>query len=200
MLLVLTFVCLCAADRPSPASELATHEQILFNGHDLSGWRVEGDAAWEVKDGVLIGRQGTDNRPGDLLSIAEFGDFELTVVCRMVWPGNSGVWYRYQSAEKAYQADILEYKDPVAFTGSLYCTGKMFLARNTKPELVRRDDWNTLVIRVVGDRHSIVLNGTRVADVCDSLCDRGRIGFQVHAGREFANMRILVKEVKLRPL
>ena len=198
-LFAVAFGWMCIADWQSRAAEPAA-EEILFNGRDLSGWQAEGGAAWEVQDGVLVGRQGPDNQPGELLSTAEFGDFELTVVFRMEWPGNSGVWYRYQSADQAYQADILEYQDPVAYTGSLYCTGKMFLARNTDPKLVHRDDWNTLTIRAVGDRHTIALNGTTVADVRDSLCGRGRIGFQVHAGREFGNMRILVKEVKLRPL
>lgn len=182
------------------AAEPSPPGQILFNGRDLSGWRSEGGARWEVNDGVLIGRQGSQNQGGDLLSTAEYGDFELKVIFRMDWPGNSGVWYRYQSSERAYQADILEYRDPLALTGSLYCTGKMFIARNTNPELVRRNDWNTLMVRAVGDRHTIVLNGTTVADVRDALCDQGRIGFQVHAGSEFVHMRVLVKEVALRPL
>lgn len=181
-------------------AEPAAKEIALFNGRDLAGWQAEGGARWEVQDGVLVGRQGPENQPGDLLTRDEFGDFELTVVYRMQKPGNSGVWYRYQSADKAYQADILEYVNPLAYSGSLYCTGKMFLARNTDPKLERADDWNTLVMRIEGDRHIITLNGTVVADVRDPLCSRGRIGFQVHAGREFAPMRLYVREVKLRPL
>ena len=148
------------ADCRLGAAEPTAAQQSLFNGRDLSGWQAEGGAVWEVHDGLLVGRQGPDNQPGDLLTTAEFADFELSVVCRMVWPGNSGVWYRYQSAERAYQADILEYQDPIAYTGSLYCTGKMFLACNTDPKLVRREEWNTIVIRAVGDRHTIELNGT----------------------------------------
>lgn len=182
------------------AQDQNTNIKSLFNGRDLSGWQPEGDANWEVKDGILIGRQGKDNAPGDLLSKREFANFELTVVYRMQWPGNSGVWYRYQSATKAYQADILEYKNPVAYSGSLYCTGKMFLVRNLDPKLEHRNDWNTLVIRVEGDHHVITLNGTKVVDVHDSTVDRGRIGFQVHPGKEFADMRIMVKQVRLQPL
>jgi hypothetical protein len=197
---LLIFWTVIAIGGPVVGAEPAADEQLLFNGQDLSGWQAEGNAVWEVKDGLLIGRQGVENQPGDLLSKEEFADFELTVVFRMEWPGNSGVWYRYQSADKAYQADILEYQDPVAFSGSLYCTGKMFLARNTDPKLVRHDDWNTLVIRAEGDRHLVEINGASVADVRDAMCERGRIGFQVHAGREFGDMRILVKEVRIRCL
>ena len=172
----------------------------LFNGQDLTGWHTEGNSHWEVQQGVLVGRQGPNNAPGDLLTDAEFDNFELTVVFKMHWPGNSGVWYRYQSANQAFQADILEYKEPFALTGSLYCTGKMFIARNTDAKLVRRDDWNTLVIRAVGDRQVITLNGTQVADVRDTTSDHGRIGFQIHAGREFEPMRIFIQSAKLRQL
>lgn len=172
----------------------------LFNGRDLTGWQTEGNAVWEVKNGLLVGKQDDKNRPGDLLTTEGFKNFELTVVYRMVWPGNSGVWYRYQSADKAFQADILEYKSPLAYSGSLYCTGKMFLARNTDPKLEKHDGWNTLIIRAEGDHQQITLNGKLVADVHDDTSDHGRIGFQVHPGKEFAKMQIVVKSARIKRL
>jgi type 1 glutamine amidotransferase len=170
----------------------------LFNGRDLAGWKQEGGASWEVRDGLLIGKQGADNAPGDLLTEASFDDFELQVTFRVQWPANSGVWFRYQSSEQAYQADILEYKEPFALTGTLYCTGKMFLAVNEDPDLVKRDDWNAVLIRAVGNRQIVFLNGQKVADVRDGTSDHGRIGFQVHAGGQFEKMRVSVKNVSVR--
>ena len=105
-----------AADPEAPV-------QKLFNGKDLTGWKAEGQAVWEVKDGLLIGRQGAGNTPGDLFTTGSYDDFELTVTYRVVWPANSGVWYRYQSGEKTFQADILEYQNPLALSGSLYRPG-----------------------------------------------------------------------------
>ena len=46
---------------------------------------------------------------------------------------------------------FLEHKDPIAYSGSLYCPGKEFLATNTNRELVDREGWNKLVIRAEGD-------------------------------------------------
>jgi len=172
----------------------------LFNGRDLTGWKRIGHANWRVKNGLLIGTQGPDNAPGDLLSEATFADFQLDVIFQVVWPANSGVWYRYQSADQAYQADILEYRNPYALTGSLYCTGKMFLATNTNPKLVDRDGWNRLVIRAVGNRQTIYLNGHQVADVRDDTSSHGRIGFQVHPGDAFTGMQIRIRRVALRAL
>ncbi|MGI9427637.1 MAG: 3-keto-disaccharide hydrolase [Bythopirellula sp.] len=192
-------ITVCFGTLPSLAGESGQREK-LFNGKDLTGWKAEGDARWEVTDGLLIGRQGPDDAPGDLFTKAEFENFELTVIYRVVWPANTGIWYRYQSPKKAYQADILEYKKPIAYSGTLYCPGKMFLAINDDEELIDKKGWNTMVIRAEGDRHRIRLNGTQVADIRDGVTKSGRIGFQIHAGSQFADMRIVVKEVRIRKL
>jgi len=44
------------------------------------------------------------------------------------------------------------------------------------------------------------LNGVKVADLKDSKKLSGRIGFQVHPGGRYANMKIIVREAKLREL
>lgn len=203
--IVIALVCACAVFIPAKSqSEDATvktagiEKTPLFNGKDLSGWQAEGAARWSIQEGVLVGQQGANREAGDLLTEQEFENFEVTVVFRVEWPANTGIWYRYKSADQAFQADILEYKNPVAWTGTLYCTGKMFLAINKEPKLVRRDDWNTMRIRAQGNHHQIWLNGTQVADVKDDTSDRGRIGFQIHAGDEFEKMKLYVKEVTIQ--
>ena len=172
----------------------------VFNKADLTGWEATGEASWTVEDGLLIGTQGADNAPGDLFTTASFDDFVAIVTWRAEWPCNSGVWFRFQSPRKAYQADILEYKEPIAYSGTMYCPGKMFLAINEDPALVNRDGWNTIKIRAEGDHTQIWLNGTQVADVHDDTTDSGRIGFQVHPGAEFGPMKIVVREVLIKEL
>jgi len=183
------------ADPETPAKE-------LFNGKDLTGWQPEGNAKWTVREGLLVGQQGPGNTPGDLLTADSYSDFELTVTYRIVWPANSGIWYRYQSGEKTYQADILEYQNPFALSGSLYQPGPggPFAAVNTDASIIDRDGWNTMVIRAVGNRQVIILNGKKVVDVRADVSDSGRIGFQVHPGDEFAKMQIIVREMLLRDL
>ena len=172
----------------------------LFNGKDLTGWEATGGAAWSVEDGQLVGTQGPNNTPGDLFTEASYDDFLLTVTYRTEWPCNSGVWFRYQSAQTAYQADILEYKNPVAYSGTLYCTGKMFLALNEDKTLVDRDGWNTIKVQAEGEHLQIWLNGRQVANVRDNTTDTGKIGFQIHPGDQFGPMKIAVKEMLLKPL
>jgi hypothetical protein len=172
----------------------------LFNGKDLEDWETNGNAKWVVENGLLVGTQGENNSPGDLFTKESFKNFVATVTYKTEWPCNSGLWFRYQSPDKAYQADILEYKNPVAWSGTLYCPGKMFLAINENKDIVNRDDWNTIIVRAEGDHIQVWLNGHKTADVHDDTTDSGKIGFQVHPGEEFGPMKILVRELTLRPL
>jgi len=172
----------------------------LFNGRDLTGWIAEGNAAWRVENGMIVGTQGPGNAAGDLLTEASYRDFELTVTYRVVWPANSGVWFRYQGPGKTYQADILEYTKPVAYSGTIYCPGKLFLAINADKDLVNREGWNTLTVRAQGDHLQVWLNGSPVAEARDSTSDTGRIGFQIHPGKDFGPMKLVVRRIVLQPL
>jgi hypothetical protein len=172
----------------------------LFNGKDLTGWKKTGGARWVVKDGTIVGTQGQNNAPGDLLTKKSYGDFLLVVTYKVEWPCNSGVWFRYQSPDKAYQADILEYKKPECYSGTLYCPGKMFLAMNTDKTLVNRDGWNTISLRAEGTHLQIWINGRQVADVHDDTSNSGHIGFQIHAGDQLSPNKITVREVLFKRL
>lgn len=81
--LVLLLVCGAAAIAQSPAPEGFT---ALFNGRDLTGWRVpKGDNGhWRVADGV-IDYDAMSEAPDDktLWSEGEYGDFELRVDWRL---------------------------------------------------------------------------------------------------------------------
>ncbi len=186
-------------DRGEPSNVKTDRAFVpLFNGKDLAGWKAEGGAEWTVKGNCIVGGQGEGNAPGDLLTEAAFSDFVLKVTYRVEWPCNTGIWFRYQSARQAYQADILEYRNPECYSGTLYCTGKMFLAMNEDTTIVNRDTWNTMVVRAEGDHVQTWINNRLIADVHDDTSGTGRIGFQVHAGAQFGAMKIVVREVLIR--
>jgi hypothetical protein len=169
----------------------------LFNGRDLAGWRQTGHAKWVVENGILIGSQDAQGRPGDLLTIQEYDDFHLMVVFRIVFPGNSGIWFRKPEGELGYQMDILE-GHPESMTGGIWSGA--FLSSNKDESTFNRDGWNEVAIHAEGDRIQVTLNGTKVADISDGTYSRGAIGFQVHAGDEFRNMKIMVKQARIMPL
>lgn len=166
---------------------------FLFDGETLDGWVPEGGAVWKVEDGIIVGRQGENFAHGDLFTAEEYDDFDLIIQYRIVWPANSGVWFRYTDENHAYQADILEFEDPVAYSGSIYAPGKLFIAINEDPDLEDREGWNTMRIRAVGNHLQVWLNGVQTADVHDDDHASGRIGFQIHVGEQFSDMEVHVR-------
>ena len=180
------------------SSALAAGEWTpVFNGKDTAGWKVEGDAKIEVVDGVLVGSQKSP-KGGNLFTEAEYGNFELRFTYKVDWPANSGVWFRYDG--KGYQYDILKYKKPVAFSGTLYCPGKVFITRNLEESLENKDGWNEGQIYANGDHLILWLNGTKVGECKDDTLKKGTLGIQVHGGKGFTEMAIHIKKMEVRTL
>jgi len=181
-----------AAEEKPKADEAAWTP--LFNGKDLDGWKATGDAAFKVEDGCIVGAP-KNAKGGDLYTEKEWDNFELRFTYKAVWPANSGVWFRTK-----YQFDILKWKDPVAFSGSLYCPGKMFVTKNLDEGIENRDGWNLGRVCADGDRIVLWLNGRKVGECNDKTFDKGKVGIQVHGGDEFKNMKIFFKKIEIRPL
>src|SRR5262249_24421238 len=84
----------------------------LFNGKDLSDFKVNGNAVWKVEDGVIVGGQDGDPKRGGLLStVATYQDFELSMEFLIDEHGkyNSGVYLRNDagtSGQTTYQVNI----------------------------------------------------------------------------------------------
>jgi hypothetical protein len=174
----------------------------LFDGKTLEGWRAEGNAAWTVQDGAIVGRQGPNNSAGDLYTKGEWADFELECEFKVVWPANSGIWFRRGADQPGYQADILEEKAyPDTFSGSLYAMNTGFIAKNSDPTTVDKDGWNMLRIMAIREEIIITLNGKIVVKTRDDRFPKpGSIGIQVHPGQAFGPMQIRVRNIRLRPV
>lgn len=174
----------------------------LIKGNSLSGWKAEGKATWSVQDGAIAGSGAPGGTGGDLFTERQWTDFELEAEWKMRWPGNSGIWFRWSGPKTGYQVDFLDQSNqPGILSGSLYCMGKAFIAENRDPATVKKDGWNRLRIRAVGDRFTVEQNGTKVVDVRDaSFPGPGSIGIQVHTGKAFDGMEVRVRSLRLRPL
>ncbi|MCX5655233.1 MAG: DUF1080 domain-containing protein [Planctomycetota bacterium] len=182
-----------AAEEKKPAAPAADWTP-LFSGKDLAGWKPNGSAVWKVEDDYLVGTQ-TDGKGGDLFTEQSFDNFECRVTYRVVWPANSGFWFRDQ-----YQFDVLKYANPVAYSGTLYCPGKMFIFANLDESIENRDGWNEAQIYANGDHIIQWLNGKKMGECNDKSFAKGRFGIQVHPGNEMKGMKIIVKRFDVRPL
>lgn len=124
----------------------------LFNGADLAGWHVlQGDATWEVVDGVLRNtRTG-----GNLATDRQFSDFRLHIEARYPPGGNSGIYLRGRYEVQVLDGPVQE-PDP-HLQGAIYG----FL---TPSRLVTSGprEWNTFDITLVGRTVTVTVNGTTV--------------------------------------
>jgi hypothetical protein len=69
--------------------------KLLFDGKSTAGWRnyqkQDVSKGWQVMDGALC---RMDNTAGDLITVDQYGDFELELHYKVPAHANSGVMYR----------------------------------------------------------------------------------------------------------
>ena len=127
----------------------------LFNGKDLSGWKMDkpGPPEWTVQNGTLV---SPGNGP-ELVSEAKFQNFKLHVEFNCGVNSNSGIYLRGR-----YEVQIeteSESEPPSHHTGGVYG----FLAPT--PEQPRAPDtWQTFDITLIGRRVTAIQNGKTIID------------------------------------
>lgn len=123
----------------------------LFNGTDLSGWRVLGTNRWQATNGVLRNTEAG----GNLVTDRRFTDFKLHLEFRYPKGSNSGVYLRGR-----YEVQIEDSIPPEPVNnllGSVYGFLAPSEIANRKP-----DEWQSYDITLVGRMVTVVLNGKTV--------------------------------------
>lgn len=183
-----------------PALSSGQEAISLFNGRDLTGWTVHGTELWYVEDGELVCESGPDAAYGYLTTDASFRDFDLTVDFKQEADGNSGVFFRSHVEGTVITGWQAEVAPPGGHTGGIYESyGRGWLVRPApeKEEALRMGEWNSLRVRVVGDRVTTWLNGVEMIDLTDARIGEatGQIALQIHDGGgikvRWRNLRIV---------
>lgn len=193
-----------------PASVETPEEYRIFNGKDLTGWKVSGgkNEAWGVEDGLLY---TTGQAGGWLLTEKEYDDFEFLLEYKVPKGGNSGAALRTPpTGDPAYvgmEIQILDdpsYKGlrPSQHTGSIYDVVASENLKTNPP-----GEWNQMHIIAKGRQVTVKVNGITVVDAnLDDHKERGdrhpgllrakgHVGVQSHGSRvEFRNL--FVKPLK----
>jgi hypothetical protein len=128
----------------------------LFNGKDLSGWRMSDPAAtatWKVENGTLV----SPGHGPELISDAKFEDFKLHVEFNCAPGSNSGVYLRGR-----YELQIEDDPEP---EGPTMRTGGIYGYLAPSPEQPRKPgEWQTYDITFVGRVVTVVQNGHTIID------------------------------------
>ena len=164
----------------------------LFNGSDLSGWKVypSGTGQWSVKGGILVGS-------GPLSSLftegGNFQDFHLRAEVRVADGDISGIVFRapFGSGDiKGYEARINGNGPDPQRTGSLYDLSPF------KEDMVASHAWFVLEVIAEGSHIVIKVDGKTTADYVDKerRYTAGRIALQQQSGSVVEFRKVEVKE------
>jgi 3-keto-disaccharide hydrolase len=128
----------------------------LFNGRDLTGWKVRDQKkadTWRVVDGVMENTaHGTD-----IISERSFTDLKIHVEFKMVEKGNSGVYLRGR-----YEVQIEDNfgQEPESHRiGSVYG----FITPSSNPAK-KATEWQSFDITLIGRRVTVLLNDKLIVD------------------------------------
>jgi hypothetical protein len=159
----------------------------LFNGKNLSGWKIYGTEKWYVANGELVCESGPDKQYGYLATEKDFKDFELTVQFRQESNGNSGVFF-HSSIEgtkiTGWQAEVAPLNKHTGGIYESYGRGWLIQPEADKEKLLKEGDWNELKVRVKGDDVTTWLNGEQMITLKDEKigATHGKIALQIHDG------------------
>jgi hypothetical protein len=162
-------------------------KQSLFNGKDLTGWKIYGTEKWFVEKGELICESGPDKQYGYFGTEKEFKDFELTLEFKQESNGNSGVFFHSQiegTIVNGWQAEVAPMN---MHSGGIYESyGRGWLIQPTaeKEKALKEGEWNTMKVRVRGNEVTTWLNGEQMITLTDEKIGSrsGKIALQIHDG------------------
>lgn len=162
-------------------------KQSLFNGKDLTGWKIYGTEKWYVEDGLLVCESGPDKGYGYLATDKFYKDFDLTVEFLQEANGNSGVFFRSTiegTKISGWQCEVAPSGHDTGGIYESYGRGWLKQIEEEKENILKPDKWNKLRIKVVGDRVQTWLNGQPMVDFSDEKIGKanGSIALQIHDG------------------
>ncbi len=181
----------------------------LFNGRDLSGWKInENPESARVEGGKLIvkGDRAHVFYDGPVYQHS-FDNFELRALVQTKPGANSGIYFHtaFQASgwpEKGYEVQVNNTQSDNKRTGGLYAIDDVFEA--PAPD----DRWFSMHVRVVGQRVTVSVDGKQLVDYTEPagveraqgfagrLLDRGTFALQVHdPGSE-----VWYKAIQVKPL
>lgn len=152
------------------AQERAAGWRPLFDGRTLEGWRVyrgqSQPGGWFVADGALTKTQATD----DIISVDQFGDFELALDWKVSSGGNAGLFYRgTEEYEKIYwsatEYQLLDDANARDGRNRLTAAGAAYGLYPAAAGVVRpAGEWNSTRIVAKGAHVEHWLNGTKLLE------------------------------------
>jgi hypothetical protein len=174
----------------------------LFNGKDLSGWKIYGTEKWYVEDGLLVCESGPDQAYGYLATDKHYKNFELTLEFKQEASGNSGVFIRSTVEGIKVSGWQVEVAPSGLHTGGIYESyGRGWLIKPDaeKEKVLNEGEWNKMKIVANGDTVTSYLNGVEMVSITDAKigAGEGSVALQIHDG---GGIKVKWRNIKIKEL
>lgn len=174
----------------------------IFNGKDLSGWKINGTEKWYVENGELVSESGPDKGYGYLTTEKPYKNFIITLDFKQEANGNSGVFIRSSVEGTKVSGWQVEVAPPGLHTGGIYESygrGWLIQPKAEDEKVLKYEQWNTMKIEVKNDEVTSWLNGKQMVTYKDDKIGEGTgvIALQIHDG---GGIKVRWKNIKIKEL
>ncbi len=218
-----------AEETPAEPTRVEDGWTVFFNNDTKDGWKqLNGQATYEIKDGVVIGTTKTGEPNSFLATERDYGDFVLEYEVKVDTALNSGVQIRSHQYEAdatititnsegeqverevnkdrvfGYQVEIDP--SPRSYSGGIYEEARRGwlndLSENEEARnAFKRDDWNKFRVEAIGDTLRTYVNGVLATDITDSETASGFIALQVHSvPEEKGTLQVMWRNIRLKEM
>jgi len=170
----------------------------LFNGKDLTGWKISDGGEWKVVEGEIV----TPPKVSHLFTDKEFKNFEYKVDAKTEPGSNSGLYFhtKFEGGfpKTGFEVQVNQtHGDPVK-SGSLYNLVKLY----SSP--VKDGEWYTYHIIVKGKTIQVFINDKKLYEYVElpgvtgvtNKLNQGSFAIQAHDPKSVVHY----KNIKVKPL
>tara|TARA_B110000014_G_scaffold232848_1_gene195798 strand:+ start:271 stop:855 length:585 start_codon:yes stop_codon:yes gene_type:complete len=174
----------------------------LFNGVDLTGWKIYGTEKWYVENNEMVCESGPDKGYGYLATNKFYDDFILNLKFFQESDGNSGVFFRSTVEDTKISGWQVEVAPPGSHSGGIYESygrGWLIKPSNILDDIVVLNQWNKMRIHVENDIVTTWINDKEMVSISDSIIGKGSgsIVLQIHDG---GNIKVRWKDIYLEKI
>ena len=181
----------------------------LFNEKDLTGWvRLNGEAIYEVEDGVIAGTTVPGSPNSFLCTEKAFSDFILEFEVLVDTSLNSGVQIRSRSIPEFQDGRVHGYQveidpSPRAYSGGIYDEARRGWLKDLSDneegrKAFRNGEWNHYRVEAIGPEIKTWINGIMTAELVDSVDASGFIGLQVHSTKSEIPLQVKWRNIRIK--
>jgi hypothetical protein len=168
----------------------------IFNGSDLTGWKVVGEPYWKVVAGAIVGENNAEKKGSMLYTEKSYGDVIVEGEFRFSGEIDSGIMVRKPELQVQIGTSRALKKD---MTCSFYTGTYPEEARAPKAAaLLKSGGLNRIRVEAKGDTFTVWLNDEQVSHyTSDKYREPAPIGLQIHANLE---MKVEFRDLRAKAL